>query len=250
MTAEQMLGFVVVLFTAAGIGFFSLKQIRAQFPALIRKIPPIARLKRAIGLSVEDGSRVHVSLGSPGLTEPASTSALVGLSTLHRVGQLSSTSDQPPVCTSGEGNFALLSKDVLRGVAVETNTYESYDPDQGWLTGITPFSYALGAMEVISDPIVKTNILVGNFGAEAALLSSAAERRQTFTLAASHSLVGQAIFLATSRDVLLGEELYALPAYLNYRPAHLASLRVQDILRFIVGAALLAGALLRALGVL
>jgi len=250
MTGEMLLGFIVVLFTALGIAFFSLKRIRAQFPAYIRKIPPIARLKRAIGLSVEDGSRVHVSLGSPGLSEPAGTSALVGLSTLHRVGQLSSTSDQPPVCTSGDGNFTLLSRDVLRGVAVETNTYDSFKPDQGWLTGITPFSYALGAMEVIKDPIVKTNILIGNFGAEAALLSTAVEQRQSFTLSASHSLVGQAIFMATSRDVLLGEELYALPAYLNYRPAHLASLRVQDLLRYLVGAFLVAGTLLRALGIL
>ena len=249
MNAESLLGFIVVLLTALGIGFFSMKRTRARYPALFRKIPPIARFKRAIGLSVEDGSQVHVSLGSPDLTEPASTSALVGLSTLHRVGQLSSTSDQPPVCTSGDGGFALLSKDVLHGVAVETNTHEAYDANRGWLTGITPFSYALGAMEVIADPGVKTNILVGNFGPEAALLSTAAEKRQSFTLNASHSLVGQAIFMATSRDVLLGEELYAVPAYLAYRPAHIASLRVQDILRFLVGGALLLGALLKVLGV-
>lgn len=250
MSADKIFGFLIVLFTALGVVFFSTKRVRAKFPAFFRKIPSITRLKRAIGLSVEDGSQVHITLGNADLTEPASTSALVGLSTLHRVGQLSSTSDQPPVCTSADGGFALLSKDVLRGVAVETNTVDSFDANQGWLPGITPFSYALGATEVIADPKVKTNILIGNFGPEAALLSIAAENKRSFTLAASYSLVAQAIFMATSKDVLLGEEIYALPAYLNYRPAHLASLRVQDLLRVVIGAALLVGAFLQVVGVL
>lgn len=250
MTAVQILGFIIVVVAALGVVIFSSKRIRAKYPVLLRKIPPISRLRRAIGLSVEDGSRVHVTLGSADLTETTNPSALIGLSSLHRIGQMSSTSDLPPVCTSGDGGLALLSKDVLRGVSVETNTRETYDPDQGQMTGVTPFSYALGAAQVIGDPGVKTNVLVGNFGPEAGFLSTAAERNATFTLSASDSIVAQSIFMTTSRDVLLGEELFAVPAYLNYRPAHIASLRVQDLLRFAFGLVLVIGAVLMSLGVI
>jgi hypothetical protein len=250
MTAWDLLGFLLVLATAAGIVVYSSKQVRAKYPALFRKIPAISRLKRSVGLSVEDGSRVHVTLGSADLTQAANTSTLVGLSALHGIGQLSANSDQPPICTSGNGGFALLSKDVLRAAAVETNTREYYDPDLSYLSGATPFTYALGALDAVEDSGVKTNVLIGNFGVEAGWLSTQAQQRAPFTLAASDSLVAQAIFLATSRDVLIGEELYALPAYLQYRPAHLASLRVQDILRFLVSVVLLLGALLKGLGLL
>jgi len=101
---------------------------------------------------------VHVTLGNADLTDTANTSALVGLSALHSIGQLSANSDQPPVSTSGNGGFALLSKDVLRATAAETNTRDFYDPDLGYLAGATPFSFALGAMDVIDQSEVKTNV--------------------------------------------------------------------------------------------
>lgn len=250
MTGWNLIGFLLVLAAAAGIFIFSSKKVRARYPALFRKIPAITRLKRAIGHSVEDGSRVHVTLGNADLTDVANTSALVGLSALHAIGQLSINSDQPPVSTSGNGGFALLSKDVLRATAVETNTRDYYDPDLGYLTGATPFSFALGAMDVIDESGVKTNVFIGNFGVEAGLLATSAGDRAPFTLAASDSIVAQSIFMATSRDVLIGEELYAVPAYLAYRPAHIASLRVQDILRILTGGALLIGAFLKGLGLI
>lgn len=250
MTGWNLVGFLLVLVAAAGIFIFSSKKVRARYPALFRKIPAITRLKRAIGLSVEDGSRVHVTLGNADLTDTANTSALVGLSALHSIGQLSANSDQPPVSTSGNGGFALLSKDVLRATAAETNTRDFYDPDLGYLAGATPFSFALGAMDVIDQSEVKTNVFIGNFGVEAGLLATRAEDRAPFTLAASDSIVAQSIFLATSRDVLIGEELYAVPAYLASRPAHIASVRVQDILRILTGGALLIGAFLKVLGLI
>ena len=102
---EQVIGFSVVVFFTVLIIVFSSKRVRNRYPASFRKIEPINRLKRAIGMAVEDGSRLHISLGSAQLTDPSNTSAMVGLSTLHRVGQLTSTSDLPPICTTGSGSL-------------------------------------------------------------------------------------------------------------------------------------------------
>ena len=38
----------------------------------LREIPAFSRLIRAVGLSVEDGTRLHLSLGARGLTGPES----------------------------------------------------------------------------------------------------------------------------------------------------------------------------------
>lgn len=250
MNLEMALGFVVVALAAAGLVYISSKNARSNPSWRLRRVDAIARLKSAINLSVEDGSRVHLSLGNADLTEATNPSALVGLETLHQIGQSSSASDQPPVCTSGNGAFALLSKDTLSAVATETNTHDISDPDQARLSGVTSLGFAIGAMEVVSDPGVKANVLIGNFGPEAGFFTVTSEGKGAFIAGSSDSLVGQSVFLATTRDAVLGEELFSIPAHLTRRPAYLASLRVQDILRFILVIALAIGALLKVVGAL
>lgn len=249
MIWESLLGAAVILLTALGLLLVT-RKARTGKPLIIRMIPEISRLRRALGLSVEAGSRVHIGLGNSPITDPASTTSLSGLNALYSLGQASSTSDHPPLATSGDGAFSLLSKEVLRAVSAETNTRDLFDPDHGALTGITPFSYAMGTLDRMRDPALQTNILVGNFGPEAGFLTVRSEETGRFTLAVSDSLVGQSVFYATCRDALIGEELFALPAYLAETPAHLVSLRIQDNLRLLVCLALIAGAILKVLGIL
>lgn len=246
--SDSIIGLLVVLLATGLILFFSLKRYRTKHPPVFRKIPAVQKLRRAIGLAVEDGKGIHISLGRASLLLPSSTSAYVGLSTLHRLGQLSATSDHPPVATSGDGSIAILSQDILHLAARDTNTLELYDADHGQLTGVTPLSYVAGALPVVTDPSIKTNILIGNFGPEAGLLSAASEENGDFTMAASDSIAAQSVFYATAQEPLIGEELYAVPAYLQYGPAHQASLKAQDILRWLVVIGMIGGSLLKIFG--
>jgi hypothetical protein len=231
---EPLVGAVVFLFTSGLVIFFSSKKIRTKFPPVFRKLSAAIKLRRAIGLAVEDGTRIHVSLGNGSLVDPANASALSGLSTLNRIAQLASTSDLPPMCTSGSGDLQILSQDVLRGNASNTHTLGQLDPGLARMTGVTPFTYAVGAVESMQDSGTSANVLIGDFGAEAALLLDGAENQGSYKLAGSNSIIAQSIFYAQADDTLIGEELYALPAYLGSHAAHQASLRVQDILRLIV----------------
>lgn len=247
---ESTLGWIIVLVTAVLILVFSLKSYRAKHPPVFRGIEAIQKLKRALGLAVEQGTGIHISLGKASLLQPSSTSAFVGLTTLHRLAQMSATSDQPPVSTSGDGSLAVLSQDVMIAAARETNTFQMYQPDQAQLSGITPLSYVAGALNVVNDPKIKTNILIGNFGPEAGFLSAASEENDAFTIAASDSLSAQSVFYATAGNPLIGEELYAVPGYLQYSPAHQSSLQAQDILRWGIVVVMVAGALLKVVGVI
>jgi hypothetical protein len=193
---------------------------------------------------VEDGTRLHVSIGKSSIISPNNASGLVGLSMLERIGMLSSVSDRPPVVTSGDGTLAILSQDTLRAAYRIANVPEHYDQNQARLAGPTPFSYVAGTLPVVHDERVSAHILVGNFGPEVALLVDAAEHRDAFVLAASDAFSAQAVFYATANEPLIGEELFAIPAYLQAGTIHQASLRVQDILRWVVIAVLILGALI------
>jgi len=241
------LGMVVIFFVLIIVFTFAARRRPRNY---LREIPAFEKLGRAVGLAVEAGQRLHLSLGRGGIDGVQGASALVGLSVLERIARAASVSDRPPVATSGEATEALLSQDTLRGAYRDIGEAGQYDPDSGRLTGVTPFSYAAGVMPVIFDQQVSANVLAGHFGSEVALITDAGERSGSLTLAGSDSIPGQAILYATAQEPLIGEELYASGAYIQAGPTHTASLRVQDIFRWILVLVILAGAAMKFFGVL
>jgi hypothetical protein len=240
-------GFGIVFFSTALM--LGLVILRRKTPAVFRDIPAISRLRQAVGLVVEDGSRLHVSLGRGALNTPQSASALAGLALLRRLADLTSAGDQPPIVTSGDATLAILSQDTLQA-AEKFSDRTAFDPTAGRLTGLTPFSYAAGVIPAIRDENVSANLMMGNFGVEVALLTDAAEREKTFVLAGSDNLGAQAVIYASAQESLIGEEIYAAGAYVESGPLHTASLTVQDILRWLIIGVILVGALLTLAGVL
>lgn len=238
-------GFVIL----SAILMASLAFLRRKSMPVFREIPAFVRLQKAIGLAVEEGSRLHISLGRGGLTTPQSAAELAGLEMLHRVAELTSASDRPPVATSGDGAVAILSQDALQA-SDQAVLSSGHDVTAARLAGLTPFSYAAGTLLVMRDEEVSANILIGNFGIEVALLTDAAERENSSSLAASDNLPAQAILYASAQDALIGEELFAAGAYVKARPFHTASLIVQDSLRWLVVIAILVGAILKLAGLL
>lgn len=245
---DSLIGVVLVVLAAGLTVLFLLPRFR-QARRAFRPIPALLRLRRAIGLAVEDGTRLHVSIGKSSIFSATNASALVALSTLERIAQLSLVSDRPPVATSGDGTLSILSQDTLRAAYRIANVPEQYDSERGRLTGATPMSYVAGTLPVMRDERVSTNILVGNFGPEAGLLADASDQQNAFVLATSDALATQAVFYAAAEETLIGEELFALPAYLQAGPVYQASLRVQDVLRWVVIGLLVLTAILSFLGI-
>ena len=156
----------------------------------------IERLNHSIGLAVENGTRLHISLGRGNLISTRGASALAGLAMLRRLAERTSVSDRPPIATSGDASLAILSQDTLQSGYRAAGVEEQYRPTTGRLTGLSPFSYAAGAMPVESDEEVSANIFIGDFGAEFALLADAAERKNSDLIAASDNLSAQAVYYA------------------------------------------------------
>ena len=145
--------------------------------------------------------------------------------------------------------LGLLSQDTLQAGYHAAGVDELYVPTAGRVTGLSPFSFAAGAMDISRNEDVSVNIMVGHFGAEAGLLADASDRENVSVIGASDDLVGQAVLFASTQDALIGEELFATGAYLGAGPSHTASLTVQDILRWLVVLALLGGAFAKFTGI-
>jgi len=222
--------------------------LRRRFPGAFRPIEAYERLNRAVGLAVESGTRLHISLGRGNLFTSRGASALAGLAMLRRLAERTSLSDRPPVVTSGDASLAILSQDTLQSGYRAASAEEQYRFSTGRLTGLTPFSYAAGTVPVTRDENVSTNVFIGDFGPESALLVEAAERENSALIAASDNISAQSVFYASAQDPLIGEELFAAGAYMGAGASHEASLAVQDVLRWLFIIAILIGSLLKLVG--
>jgi hypothetical protein len=176
---SQLLGLGLVILAA--LLLLALTLIKRKSPRVFRKIAAFTRLQRAAGLAVEDGTRLHVSLGRGGLLTPRGAAALSGLSLLRQLGEQNSISDRPPIATSGDAVLAVLSQDTLQAAYQSAGAEELFQPANGRLGGLTPFSYAAAAMTVTHQEQVSTDVLIGDFGSEVALIADAAEREPPTT---------------------------------------------------------------------
>ncbi len=237
------------LLALAAILLLAFTFLRRRSPGSFRIIDAYERLNRSVGLAVENGTRLHISLGRANLFTARGGSALAGLAMLRRLSERTSVSDRPPIATAGDASLAILSQDTLQAGYRAAGAEEQYRFTTGRLTGLTPFSYAAGAMSVIHDENVSTNVILGDLGAEAALLTEASDREDEDMIAASDNLSAQSIFYASSQDPLIGEELFAAGAYVGAGAAHEASLNVQDVLRWLIILAIVLGSLFKLAGV-
>ncbi len=216
----------------------------------LREIDAFQYLRRAIGLSVEEGKRVHLALGWGNLFTDAFSSGLIGLNILERISRVALFSDKPPIATSGNGGLMLLSQDTIG------HSYRSFrltGKDQiysGQLIGITPFSYAIGAPLLIKKESVSVDVLLGHFGSELGLILAASERQKTLSIGGSDDLTAQAVFYGAANYPLIGEEMYAAGAYLSNNEMHKASIKVQDYFRWGIILFILMGTILKIIGIL
>jgi hypothetical protein len=146
--------------------------------------------------------------------------------------------------------LAILSQDTLLSGYRAAGAEEQYRFSTGRLTGLAPFSYAAGTMPIARDENVSASVVMGDLGAESALIAESADREGTSLIAASDDLSAQAIFYASAQDPLIGEELFAGGAYTGAGAIHEASLNVQDVLRWLIILGVLAGSALKLVGIL
>lgn len=251
MSIADLLGLAVVFVAGALIVGFWAWARRTGAPPALRPVDAFRDLPQKTGESVEAGKRIHVSLGSGVIGSQNTAAALAGLTVLEVIAAAATISDRPPIVTAGDGASMILAQDTLRRVYRRQNALERYDHLAGRLAGPTPLSYAAAVMTAQKDEAVSTNILIGSLGNELALMADAGWGRQAHQIIGTDTPQAQAMSYVTADQPLIGEDVFASGAYLlGGNPVHKASLQTQDVLRAVVIAAIVIGALLKLVSLL
>lgn len=248
MSATGFAGILVILLFVGLIAFFMFIN-KDRKTKNLRPIPAYEKIIKEINVAVEDGSQLHISLGRGGITGPESAAALAGLGILKQVIEKSSVCDHPPVASTGSPVISILAQDTIKGSSKAISISDNIKNPSGELIGVTPFSYAAGALSTIRDDNVSANILTGWFGNEVTWITTAGERQSSPTIAGTSQLPAQSVMYASASDPLIGEELFAGGAYLGAGKVHQASISTQDIVRWIIIFIILGSVLLNIFGI-
>ncbi len=240
---EDGLALAVLLLLGGGMGLAYLFFAPERLYKRLRPLRAFRRVEAGLALAMEEGQRLHYSLGRGHVLRPGGGVSWAALSVLEPLVRSALRGDAPPLVTAGDPAVTALARSGLRRACTRARVPEAFTPDGLLLTGFEPASYGVGAALSGQKSRQALTLTVGHLGWEAALMTDAAPR----LVGGSDDPIGQAVLLATCDDAVLGEEVYAAGAYTRAHPLHAAALWAQDVLRWLLVLTLLGLGLVAAL---
>ncbi len=244
---------VVLLLFFMVVTLYTVYRLRTRHGRLPELRPlPLKTLRQAIKRAAEAGTAVHVSPGL-GSLEPGRGTAetLAGLVALEGVAREAHAVGVRVVASTASPIVLPLAQAALEQSYIAAGYPEEYNPtDARFLaegTGPGRAAYAAGVTDILHHENVSANVMVGQFGDEYLLMGEVGAKRGLTQLAGSNDPHVLAFMAASADDTLIGEEMYALGAYLLDDPVHIASLQVQDWARILLVSAIIVLVLVRLL---
>lgn len=231
------------------ISLISLSFLDKKKWLVLRKLDPLKRFLNLIGFSIEQGKRLHISLGRAKIEQISGASSIISLHALKKLSSLSNMTDKPPIVTSGSGDLSILTQDILKNSYKLNNALEKYDKNLVYMPGFTRYSYVAGLMTDFSEDLANQTV-IGHIGPEIGLIFDTSQKRNIYSFAATDSLPGQSVSFAMADEVVFGEDIFAIPANLEESTINNASLQTQDFLRILAIVILIFSSLLKLVGIL
>ena len=237
---------ILIIAFALFIGFTFL--IRRGLQPDLRPVRAFQTLFSQVGQAVESGGRVHLSLGSNSIFSEETSTTLAGLSLLDIVAEAHSISDRSPIASTGDATTMFAINDTIRRAYHRRRTLDKYETISTRPVAFDPMAFAGGSTTIIADDEVRANIMIGSFGPESVLIMEAAHRQNIPQIVGSSRLETQSIGYVIADYPLLGEEYFATRAYVLKDTPTIGSLITQDVLRWVVAALIVIGAILKTFG--
>jgi hypothetical protein len=237
----------VILFFAAWLPLERGREV------LLRPLRSLNKIREMNEQAAETGTTVHFSPGTGGLSGQSGTAeALNGLTTLSSAARYSARSRSNLVTTTNDSLTYLAAEDTARVEYIQAGRENDRQPEKTrFVTQQDRMAYTAGVNYILSNEKVAGSVMIGRFSDEYLLAGDTMARRDISQVVGSTQVEALPLMAATAGldNVLIGEEVYAAPAYLDRQPAHLASLLTQDRLRLAIIVIIIAGVIAATLGV-
>ncbi|MBI2865214.1 MAG: hypothetical protein HYX94_11695 [Chloroflexi bacterium] len=234
---RQGSGFVLglaAIVILSGLTLYFSRRLRPPRSPFLRRIEGVADLDRNVEAAVEDGRSLHFSLGTGSLGDSLTVQTLAGLDLSKEMGRKAAASGPPLIATTSSALAFPILESVVHRAYAETTGGLGYQEDNSRFIAPDPVAYAAGVMQIVEEEDVGFNVMAGSFGPEYLLMGEAAAKRGVKQLVAAADPTVLPFVVATADYPVIGEELFALSAYVRPTPVRLGSVMAQDTFRLIV----------------
>jgi len=226
----------------SGCILFNIVRARSGRELFIRKVPGVDHIEEAVGRATEMGRPMLFSCGS-GDYSTLTVITLQALAILTRVVSMAARRNTRlivPVFGRDPALFPVTEELVREGYRSAGRPELFNSEDLPFLSG-DQFAYASAAIGIIERERVASNFFFGYWEAESLLLAETGRRVGALQVAGTVSVEQIPFFLCCCDYVIIGEEFFAVSAYLTREPTLLGSLVGQDWAKLVLLALVLLG---------
>jgi len=233
----RLLGLILLIL----IFVLAINYMSAGKAPYIRRVPALDAIEDAVGRATEMGKPVVCSYGCGGFDYWT----IAGLSILGYVAKICAETDTRLIVPTGGSSDSYIVReaavDLVRNAYTVAGKPEQFtEEDMPFLSG-EQYAYTPGYVGILVRERPGTTIMTGSHWSEAMNIAEMANAVDSITITAGCYTSNMAALACASDYIMLGEEQPAAGAYLSRNPSQIASIRVQDIYKFIAIGAILLG---------
>jgi uncharacterized protein DUF6754 len=235
------LWFSAAAVVAIGVSmFYYIARIRRDPDSIyIRRIPGVDAIEEAVGRSTEMGRPV---LYVTGVDETQNIQTVASLLILGHVAEMIAEYDTDIKVANAYPLTMVLAEEIVRQGYANVGRSDAHRPENVMFITPEQFAFAAGVNGLILRERPATNIFLGRFFAESLMLAETGYVTRAIQIGGTAEITQLPFFVAACDYAILGEELYAVSAYLSREPQLLAQLKSTDLVKGIVIILIVAGA--------
>jgi uncharacterized membrane protein YdcZ (DUF606 family) len=238
------LAFIVM---TAVVFFFYVQRAKTRARSMfIRRIPGVDAIEDAIGRSTEMGRPVLYVTGTEEITDIQTMASLL---ILGYVAEMTAEYDTEIKVANLYPLTMIVAEEIVRQGYSNAGRIDAHKPENVMFITSEQFAYAAAINGMILRDKPATNIFLGRFFAESLLLSETGFVVGAVQIAGTAEFTQLPFFIAACDYTLIGEELYAVSAYLTREPNLIAQLKAGDVMKVVIMGLLIVGVILSTLGI-
>ncbi len=211
----------------------------------IRKMPGIEAIEEGIGRATEMGKPV---LYVPGIDDLQDIQTIASMLILGQISKTIAEYQADLIVSCCIPIVREVADEVVRAGFYQAGHPDAFDPTSVRFISSEQFAFCAGTNGIIHREKPATNIYFGRFFAESLILAETGYVNRSIQIAGTAEATQLPFFIAACDYTLIGEELFAVSAYLSRDPRLVSSLKASDIIKVACVVAMLVGTVLASLG--
>jgi len=206
----------------------------------IKKLAGLEAIDEAIGRATEMGRPVSFI---PGILSIDNPQTLAALGVASHVSRQCARYDTRFLCMTCDPLPYAVIEEIARQSYLEEGRPDAFNPDDIRFYSWEQFAFTAACIDTFERERPAANIMIGGFYAESLILVETGSFQGMIQIGGTAHTHQLPFFVAACDYALIGEEIYAASAYMSKEPVMYGTVVGQDLLKMIVWAVILIGAI-------